>query len=279
MKIIEYSVSKAISKSGMMELDYAINPYSGCFHRCLYCYAIDYTYQKDAASNWGEIVYVKKNIDLVLKRDIIGLPRGIVGLGTVTDPYQPAEAIYRLSRKILEILLGNGFRVTVQTKSPLVTRDVDVLSAHRSTADVGITITTINRVKSILIETKTPSPSARIRALEKLNGEGIKTWIFLGPIIRNFNDNDENLRAIFEAAVSTGSRIIYDFYSSYRGANSMMERYLPGYDDRKEFNESNAWKSEVVGRIEKLAEKYHVECNSQKDEWMVERGYNFGGLF
>ena len=59
----------------------------------------------------------------------------------------------------------------------------------------------------------------------------------------------------------------------------MMERYLPGYDDRKEFNESNAWKSEVVGRIEKLAEKYNVECNSQKDEWMVERGYNFGGLF
>ncbi|MCW6168388.1 MAG: radical SAM protein [Thermoplasmatales archaeon] len=278
MKIIEYSVSKAISKSGMMELDYAINPYSGCFHRCLYCYAIDYTHHKDAASNWGEIVYVKKNIDLILKRDIIGLPRGIVGLGTITDPYQPVEATYRLSRKILEILLRNGFRVTVQTKSPLVTRDVDVLSLHRSTADVGITITTINRAKSLMIETKTPSPSARITALGKLNNEGIKTWIFLGPIIRNFNDDDENLRAIFEAAVSTGSRVIYDFYSSYKGANSMMERYLPRHDGRKEFNESNVWKREVVGRIAKLAEKYNVECNSQKDEWLVERGYNFGEL-
>ncbi len=279
MKIIEYSVKKALSRSGMMELDYAINPYSGCFHRCLYCYAIDYTHQEDAAKNWGDIIYVKKNIAVVLRSDIIGIPRGIVGLGTITDPYQPAEAKYRLSRNILEILLKNGFRVTVQTKSPLVTRDIDVMSSYRKTVDVGITITTIEKAKSLQIETRTPSPAARISALRTLTEAGIKTWIFLGPIIRGFNDDPENIRAVFEAAVETDSRIIYDFYVSYRGSDSLMQHNLPWLvNDRGQASDRN-WKVRVEQEIGMLSREYAVNCNSQKDEWLVERESSFGKLF
>jgi DNA repair photolyase len=279
MKIIEYSVSKAMSKSGMMELDYAVNPYSGCLHRCLYCYAIDYTHQRDAASNWGDVVYVKTNIAHVLRREIIGMRRGIVGLGTVTDPYQSIEAKYRLSREVLEILLKNGFRVTVQTKSPIVTRDIDIFSLYKKTVDVGVTITTIEHKKSLQVETRTPSPSSRISALRRLSDAGIRTWIFLGPIIRGFNDDSDNLERIFQVAHDTRSRIIYDFFVGYAGASSLMRQNLPWYNDSKESNESLRWKSGIVQEIERLSTKYDIETNSQKDEWLVERDYNFGKLF
>lgn len=279
MKIIEYSVKKALSRSGMLELDYAINPYAGCFHRCLYCYAIDYTHQEDAAKNWGDIIYVKKNIADALRSDIIGIPRGIVGLGTITDPYQPAESKYRLSRNILEILLKNGFRVTVQTKSPLVTRDIDIMSSYRKTVDVGITITTIEKAKSLQIETRTPSPAARISALRTLRNTGIRTWIFLGPIIRGFNDDSENLRAIFEAAVETKSRIIYDFYASYRGSEALMHHNLPWLEINKRGASDNKWRGGIEDQIEKLSLEYDVNCNSQKEEWLVEKESRYGKLF
>ncbi|WP_297215171.1 radical SAM protein, partial [Thermoplasma sp.] len=147
MRIIEIDVKSALQNSGLMELDYSLNPYLGCMHRCLYCYAMDMTKDKRAADDWGSTIIVKRNILDVLRRELPHKRRGVVGVSTITDPYQPVEFRYRLTRRSMEMLLKEGFRVSVQTKSPLVARDLDLFARYPERVDVGITITTVDPEK------------------------------------------------------------------------------------------------------------------------------------
>lgn len=272
MKFVEYETKTAISKSNLPELDYAVNPYSGCQHRCIYCFAIDFTNMAEARDNWGDVVYVKRNLVEVLHRQIKGMRRGIVGISSVTDAYQPAEAIYQLTRNALSILLENGFRVTVQTKSPLAARDLDIFSRYRKTIDVGVTLTTLDREKALQIETRTPAPASRVRLLERLHGGGVKTWIFIGPIIRGFNDSPDEISEIIEIARETDSRVIYDFYSQYKNSSAFMKREFTHYSDDPEYHNSRKWRGDLERRIGEIAEREGVRINSQKDEWKVARG-------
>ena len=276
MKYIEYDVKTAISKSNLPELDYAVNPYTGCQHRCIYCFAIDFTRIAEAREEWGEIIYVKKNLIDVLRGQIKGLKRGITGLSSITDPYQPAEAIYGLTRESIKILLSNGFRVTVQTKSPLASRDIDLFSSHRNLIDVGVTITTIDQRKALEIETQTPAPSQRIRLLEKLHNSGIKSWIFIGPIIRGFNDSYEEVEKIFQVANANGSRIIYDSYSPYKNSSIFMKNEFrhPIPDPRMNCE----WRTALDRMMLSLGESHGVKVNSQDEEWKVARGEGLGKL-
>ena len=203
-------VESALSKSGLPGLDYAFNPYIGCSHGCIYCYARLYTRNKQVADNWGKIVIVKSNIVDILKREIKRLKRGIVGIGTITDAYQPVEAVYKLTRSSLEILLNHGFNVSIQTKNPLVLRDLDILSSYKDNVDIGFTITTLDQRVASLIEPVAPLPKARIRAVEEISRRGIKSWIFYGPIIRGLNDDPRTIREIMQLAHNTGSILYYD---------------------------------------------------------------------
>ena len=84
-------VKQALSRSGLPDIDYALNPYAGCYHGCIYCYARAYTRYKDAAQNWGQVIYIKENIVDVLRKEVRRKKKGIVGISTITDPYQPIE--------------------------------------------------------------------------------------------------------------------------------------------------------------------------------------------
>ncbi|WP_434731594.1 radical SAM protein [Thermogladius sp. KZ2Tp1] len=194
----------------MPDLDYALNPYLGCYHACTYCYARLYTRIREVSENWGEVVAVKTNIVEVLKKEAPSKPRGVVGLGTITDAYQPVEATYLLSRRSLEVLLPLGFRVSIQTKNPLVTRDVDVLAAYKDRVDVGFTITTLDNKVASFIEPRAPPPSERASALKHLSERGVKTWLFYGPIIPGLNDGEDNIEALLKLAESTRSDFYYD---------------------------------------------------------------------
>lgn len=276
MKFVEYDVKTAISKSNLPELDYAVNPYTGCQHRCIYCFAIDFTNIGEARDNWGEVVYVKRNFIEVLKKQIKGLKRGITGLSSITDPYQPAEAVYGITRESVKVLLSNGFRVTVQTKSPLASRDIGLFASHKSLIDVGVTITTIDQRKALEIETQTPAPFQRIRLLEKLHRNGIKSWIFIGPIIKGFNDSKEEIEGIFQVANNNGSRIIYDSYSPYKNSSIFMQNEFRHHIPQTKGNRE--WRMALDSLMQSLGNAYGVRVNSQDDEWKVARGEGLGKL-
>ena len=209
-RIIMTRVSRALTRSGLPDIDYALNPYMGCSHGCIYCYARLYTRNKEISENWGMVVAVKENIVDLVKREARFTPKGVVGVSTITDPYQPVEAIYKLTRRSIEILLEHGFHVSLQTKSTLILRDLDLLLRHRDRVDVGFTITTLNTRISSFIEPSSPPPPARVEALKRIAEKGIETWIFYGPVIPGLNSDVETIERILQIAYTTGSKVLVD---------------------------------------------------------------------
>lgn len=251
-------VSSALSKTGLYDLDYAYNPYAGCYHGCRYCYGKAYTRYKEVAEAWGKIIYVKENVVEILMRDVRRARGGVVGVSTITDPYQPIEAQEYLTRRGLEVLLSSGFEVSIQTKSPLVLRDLDLLSKYKERVDVGLTITTLDSKVAELIEPAAPEPSSRVEALRRLSKEGISTWIFLGPIMRGVNDSSEAIKSIVALASETGSKLYYDFFRIRRGVAIMMSVIMKSYPDA--MSSDREWRMKIATMVEKLCEKENVRC-------------------
>lgn len=162
--------------------DYCINPYVGCAHACVYCYASYYSRRMGYRGNWGSYVFAKRNAVELLIKEMRRKERGVVYISSFTDAYQPAEGTYRLTRRILEVLLPRGWPVIIQTKSPLVLRDLDLISSSGK-AEVGFTIITLEEGVRELLEPGAPRVDARINALKELKESGVRTFTFVGPII------------------------------------------------------------------------------------------------
>jgi len=180
---MEYSlryVKSVLSKSKISE--YTINPYVGCENNCKYCYARFMKRVLGIKEPWGSFVYVKINAPEILKGEITRKKRGEVWISGVCDPYQPAEAEYQITRKCLGVLLTKDWPIQIQTKCPLVLRDVDLLKQFTQ-ADVGFSIATADEQVKLLFESKTPSVASRIAALEKLHVAGIRTFVMIAPIL------------------------------------------------------------------------------------------------
>ncbi len=180
--IQEVHVRSALSKSNIPGMKFCVNPYVGCSHACTYCYA---TFMKRFTGHlepWGSFIDVKIEVPEILRRQLRRAARGTVMLSSVTDPYQPVEAKYKLTRKCLEALAQFQFPVNILTKSPLVTRDIDIISTMKD-ASVGLTITTDNDDMRKLFEPGAPSIASRIEALKKLHEAGITAYVFIGPVL------------------------------------------------------------------------------------------------
>ncbi len=180
--IQEITVRSVLTKSGIPGMKYCVNPYVGCVHACSYCYA---TFMKRFTGHlepWGSFVDVKMNAPEVLRRQLKRAERGTVMVSSVTDAYQPVEARYELTRKCLEILSLFKFPVSILTKSPLVLRDIDIISKLDDT-EVGLTITTDDDQMRKIFEPCAPSIQSRIDALKKLHKAGINTYVFIGPLL------------------------------------------------------------------------------------------------
>ncbi|MDH4027924.1 MAG: radical SAM protein [Nitrospirota bacterium] len=182
LKIHEVNARSILSKSGIPGMKYCVNPYTGCAHACVYCYA---TFMKRFTGHtepWGSFVDVKINAPELLRRQLKRAEKGSIMLSSVTDAYQPAEAKYRLTRSCLEVISLFRFPVSVLTKSPLVVRDIDILSKIKD-AEVGLTITTDDDNVRKIFEPHAPPIAARIDALKKLHAAGINTYVFIGPVL------------------------------------------------------------------------------------------------
>ncbi|HKM09397.1 MAG TPA: radical SAM protein [Candidatus Methanomethylophilaceae archaeon] len=188
---------RALSPSGLPGIDFALNPYGGCEHGCVYCYAPEVTH-----TYWREwrIVKVRSNIASRLAKELVNL-RGTVGIGTVTDPYQYAEKRFKLTRQCLEVLKASGMRIHIHTKSDMITRDIDLIS--KMEGEVGITITTLDNRISHITEPGAPLPAKRLEALKLLTDAGINTYALVGPVLNSLEGHEEEF---VEAIISTGTR-------------------------------------------------------------------------
>ncbi|MDZ7337691.1 MAG: radical SAM protein [candidate division KSB1 bacterium] len=180
----ELCCKSALTPSRIPGIDYALNPYVGCAHGCRYCYADFMRRFTGHSEAWGTFVDVRVNAPQKLAKELERTKPGVVSLSTVTDPYQPLEARYRLTRACLEILARWPFQVSILTKSPLVTRDIDVLRSIEE-CEVGLTITTDDEHEQVrrLFEPRAPNIAARLNALSRLKKAGLTTYAFVGPAL------------------------------------------------------------------------------------------------
>lgn len=180
MKVKEIAAKSVLSKSGVY--DYTVNPYVGCSHSCSYCYAAFMKRFTGHREKWGSFVDVKINAPEVLAKEIEKKKPRRVWMSGVCDPYQSTEKKYQLTRRCLEILVEHNWPVTIQTKSPLVLRDIDIL-LRSGDAEVGFSIGTADEKIKRLLEANTPPVKDRIGALHRLHMAGIRTFAMIAPIM------------------------------------------------------------------------------------------------
>jgi DNA repair photolyase len=191
--------------------DYNMNLYKGCCHGCIYCDSRSECYQ---ISNFDH-VRAKDNAILLLQQELRKkLRTGVVGTGAMSDPYNPFEAKYELTRNALSCLDLYHFGISLATKSDLITRDIDLLTSIKSHSPVicKLTITSIDDTMSQLIEPHVCPSSRRFQAIQKLSEAGIFTGILLMPILPFLNDTPENILGIIQAAHENGAKFIYPWF-------------------------------------------------------------------
>ncbi|WP_295560000.1 PA0069 family radical SAM protein, partial [uncultured Hyphomicrobium sp.] len=197
------------NKSPDISFDQSINPYRGCEHGCIYCYARpSHCYLGHSAGlDFETKLYAKSNAAELLERELAHkayVPK-VIALGTNTDPYQPIERQHRITRSILEVLERTGHPVGIVTKSALVLRDVDILSrmAARGLAKVAISITSLDRRIARAMEPRAVTPARRLDAVRGLAEAGVPVSVMVAPIVPGLTDSE--IERILEAAKNAGA--------------------------------------------------------------------------
>jgi DNA repair photolyase len=192
----EVECKSILTKSGIPSVDYAINPYVGCEHGCVYCYATFMKRFTGHEEEWGTFVDVRINAPQVLARQLTRAKPGNISLGTVTDAYQPLEEEYGITRLCLEVLQECDHPVSILTKSALVLRDLELIKRLKA-VDVAFTITTLDDDVRKRFEPRSSPIRARLDALRMLAEAGISTWAFCGPLLPFISDGEAELHALF----------------------------------------------------------------------------------
>ncbi len=217
LKIKEIKCKSAIGKCGFLGGGFAINPYVGCGHACVYCYARFIKRFTGHKEKWGTFIDARMNIAEVLERQLKSgrYKKEKIYIGTVTDPYQPIESKYRLTRKILEVLVNYKNPVSILTKSSMVLRDIDLLKKLNK-VDVNFTITTLDEKWARYTEPYSSSIKQRLEAMEKLTDEGITVFAMMGPYWPIFRDAESLFEELKKVGVSTKPYLpsihLFDFY-------------------------------------------------------------------
>jgi DNA repair photolyase len=187
MIIHEVKARSIITKSNLPSADYVINPYIGCSHSCIYCYASFMKRFTGHKEKWGTFLDIKINaLDLIPEKSNKYYGKYLF-ISSVTDPYLPHERKFTLTRRILEKLIPLHPNIGIQSKSDLIIRDIDLLKQF-PVCEVGITITTLNDAIRKEIEPHTTNIKKRIEALRKLKKAGLHTYVFIGPILPMITD-------------------------------------------------------------------------------------------
>ncbi|MEE3473417.1 MAG: radical SAM protein [Butyrivibrio hungatei] len=244
---------------------FGMNIYRGCTHGCIYCDSRSRCYQ---FTHPFEDIEVKQNAPELLEKTLKSKRKKcMIGTGAMSDPYMHCEKELELTRRSLEIISKNGFGVTVQTKSDLILRDIDLLSEinHSAKCVVQITLTTYDDELCRILEPNVCNTKRRIEVLEELHKNGIPTIVWLTPILPFINDTEDNITAILNECVRVGVKGIIDFGMGltlregdreyYYAAldkyfPGMKERYIRRYGNAYELQSPNA--KELMGLFQRI---------------------------
>ena len=205
----------ALNRVKGMMFEWSLNPYMGCAHRCTFCYVRAFERRADRPSDdrYGRSIRVKINVAEVLARELarstwVGAP---VVVGAATDPYQPAEGRYRLTRACLEVFAEAANPFSIITRGPMILRDMDVLQEAARRADVGITfsVPTLDEDVWRKTEPSTAHPRQRLRAIRELTAAGIDARVGMAPILPGISDRPEQLAEVVRAAREAGATGIW----------------------------------------------------------------------
>jgi DNA repair photolyase len=201
----------ALNRVEGMPFRWSLNPYMGCTHRCTFCYvrAFERRAERPADGRYGTSIRVKVNVAEVLRRELArrSWQQEGVAVGAATDPYQPAEGRYRLTRSCIVELARASTPFSLITRNPLIVRDVDVLAEAALRADVSVTFSVPTLDPEIWRRTEpgTPPPRQRLHALSRLVEAGIRTSVGMAPILPGISDSAEQLEAVVRAARDAGA--------------------------------------------------------------------------
>ncbi|OUM99729.1 MAG: hypothetical protein BAA04_09010 [Firmicutes bacterium ZCTH02-B6] len=215
-KLIEIECKSLLNRvdTPYMSFGWSVNPYRGCVHACVYCYARRYHeyLALGPGHDFEQQIFVKVNAVEVLRRELArkSWNREAVAVGTAVDPYQPAEGRYRLTRGILEALADYDTPCSIVTKNSMILRDLDVLQrlARGPGVSVAFSITTLNSALAKRIEPDTPPPQQRLRVMRQLVQAGVRAGVLLAPILPGLTDDTHSLEAVIRAAREHGAAFV-----------------------------------------------------------------------
>ncbi|MCJ7817925.1 MAG: radical SAM protein [Candidatus Thorarchaeota archaeon] len=268
MKINQITAKSIITKSNIPGIDYVINPYVGCQHACIYCYAeFMKRFTSHSGETWGEFLDVK-HYDWEKIRHEKFDEKSIL-LSSVTDPYTPLEIKYENTRRILERLVGTKANVQILTKSSLVVRDIDLFKQFEN-IQVGISLNTLDEEFARIIEPRASKPIDRLQALQEIASEGISTYVFVSPIFPAITD----WRAIIGAALPITDDFRFENLN-FRGHNIprimklITEKYPQLLNHYKEIRKDPSLWNEIEEDIEEF-------CKMKRLHYRIE--FHHGGF-
>jgi DNA repair photolyase len=265
----------ALNRVKGMAFEWSLNPYMGCVHQCTFCYVRAFEQRADRPSDerYGRSIRVKTNVVEVLRKELARKTweGETVAVGAATDPYQPCEGRYRLTRGCLEAFAEAANPMRLITRGPMIVRDVDVLVELARRADVGITfsIPTLDHEVWRKTEPGTAPPHQRLRALKTLVDAGVKVGVGMAPILPGISDRPEQLREVVKAAREAGATGVWANVLFLRPGTrehflehlaedwpEQLPRYLELYDRRAYL--SSAETKPVRAKIAALAKEHGV---------------------
>jgi DNA repair photolyase len=242
-----------------MPFQWTINPYRGCEFGCTYCYA-RYSHEFLGMGEWLDFqdkILVKRAAPALLPRELTceRMDGKSLAIGTVTDPYQPAEREFQITRGILErLVLARNLTLSITTKSALITRDLALLRqiGSRSRLSINVSLITLNRRFARILEPRAPTPERRLATVRQLAGAGLKVGIFAMPVLPGLTDSTRGLEALVKAGVGAGAthfvaQMLFLRGSALKGFLPRLEKDFPALASRyrREYARS-AYQSEVV---------------------------------
>jgi DNA repair photolyase len=211
VEYLEVQCKSALNPVKGMGFSWSLNPYTGCEHRCAFCYVRAFELRADRPSDdrYGRAIRVKVNVAGVLRSELLrrSWRKETVVIGAATDPYQPAEGSFQLTRQCLQVLRDFSNPTAMITRGPMIVRDIDVLSdlARRANLHITVSIPTVDDEIWRRTEPGTAHPRQRLRAIEKLVAAGIDVGVGMAPILPGLSDRPDRLEAVVKAARAAGA--------------------------------------------------------------------------